>query len=107
MAKKLPQETPAFTGKAERLIAQSTPRKLARQSAPEGAPNIVLILLDDVGFGSFGTFGGPVPTPTLDRIANIGPLVDSSMNIEAVGAFLRNESVRWQSIAKEIGVLPE
>jgi tripartite-type tricarboxylate transporter receptor subunit TctC len=42
-----------------------------------------------------------------DRIANIGPLVDSSMNIEAVGAFLRNESVRWQSIAKEIGVLPE
>ena len=72
MANKLPQETPAFTGKAERLIAQSTPRKLARQSAPEGAPNIVLILLDDVGFGSFGTFGGPVPTPTLDRIANIG-----------------------------------
>jgi len=73
MAKKLPQKTPAFTGKAERLIAQSTPRKLARQSAPEGAPNIVLILLDDVGFGSFGTFGGPVPTPTLDRIANIAP----------------------------------
>ncbi len=71
MANKLPQETPAFTGKAERLIAQSTPRKLARQSAPEGAPNIVLILLDDVGFGSFGTFGGPVPTPTLDRIASL------------------------------------
>ena len=43
MANKLPQETPAFTGKAERLIAQSTPRKLARQSAPEGAPNIVLM----------------------------------------------------------------
>jgi tripartite-type tricarboxylate transporter receptor subunit TctC len=42
-----------------------------------------------------------------DRIANIGPLVDSSMNVEAVGAFLRSESVRWQSIAKEIGVLPE
>jgi tripartite-type tricarboxylate transporter receptor subunit TctC len=42
-----------------------------------------------------------------DRIATIGPLVDSSMNVEAVGAFLRSESVRWQSIAKEIGVLPE
>jgi len=42
-----------------------------------------------------------------DRIANIGPLVDSSMNVDAVGAFLRSESVRWQSIAKEIGVLPE
>ena len=72
MAQKLPLGTPKFAGKAERLIAQSTPSKLGRQSAPEGAPNIVLILLDDVGFGSFGTFGGPVPTPTLDRIANIG-----------------------------------
>jgi len=72
MAKKLPLATPRFAGKAERLITQSTPSKLGRNSAPEGAPNIVLILLDDVGFGSFGTFGGPVPTPTLDRIANIG-----------------------------------
>jgi tripartite-type tricarboxylate transporter receptor subunit TctC len=42
-----------------------------------------------------------------DRIATIGPLVDSSMNVDAVGAFLRSEAVRWQSIAKEIGVLPE
>ena len=72
MAKKLPLATPKFAGKAERLITQSTPSKLDRNSAPVGAPNIVLILLDDVGFGSFGTFGGPVPTPTLDRIANIG-----------------------------------
>jgi arylsulfatase len=72
MAKKLPLATPKFAGKAERLITHSTPSKLGRNSAPEGAPNIVLILLDDVGFGSFGTFGGPVPTPTLDRIASIG-----------------------------------
>ena len=72
MAKKLPLATPKFAGKAERLITHSTPSKLGRNSAPEGAPNIVLILLDDVGFGSFGTFGGPVPTPTLDRIAKIG-----------------------------------
>lgn len=72
MSKKLPKATPAFKGKAERLIDQSTPRKLTRDGAPQGAPNIVLILLDDVGFGSFGTFGGPVPTPTLDRIADLG-----------------------------------
>jgi hypothetical protein len=72
MTRRLPHATPAFTGTAERLITQSTPRKLERQLAPDGAPNIVLILLDDVGFGSFGTFGGPVPTPALDRIANIG-----------------------------------
>ena len=42
-----------------------------------------------------------------ERIASIGPLVDSSMNVEAVGAFLRSESARWQTITKEIGVLPE
>jgi arylsulfatase len=72
MVRKLPLATPKFAGKAERLITQSTPSKLGRNSAPVGAPNIVLVLLDDVGFGSFGTFGGPVPTPTLDRIANIG-----------------------------------
>jgi arylsulfatase A-like enzyme len=40
--------------------------------APQGAPNIVLILLDDVGFGASATFGGPVDTPTLDRLAKNG-----------------------------------
>ena len=39
---------------------------------PPGAPNIILILLDDVGFGTCSTFGGPVPTPTLDRVARQG-----------------------------------
>jgi tripartite-type tricarboxylate transporter receptor subunit TctC len=42
-----------------------------------------------------------------ERIATIGPIVDGSMGADAVGAFLRSESTRWQSIAKEIGVLPE
>jgi arylsulfatase A-like enzyme len=40
--------------------------------APKGAPNIVLILLDDVGFGASSTFGGPCQTPTLDRLAKNG-----------------------------------
>jgi arylsulfatase A-like enzyme len=39
---------------------------------PKGAPNIVLILLDDVGFGASSTFGGPVNTPTLERLAKNG-----------------------------------
>ena len=34
--------------------------------APAGAPNVVIILIDDLGFGATGTFGGPIPTPTLD-----------------------------------------
>ncbi len=40
--------------------------------APKGAPNIVLIILDDVGFGASSAFGGPVSTPTLDRLAKDG-----------------------------------
>ncbi len=40
--------------------------------APKGAPNVVLVLLDDVGFGASSTFGGPINTPTLDRLARNG-----------------------------------
>jgi len=40
--------------------------------APADAPNVVIILIDDVGFGAAGTFGGPVPMPTLDRLAGSG-----------------------------------
>ena len=39
---------------------------------PKGAPNILLIITDDSGFGVPGTFGGVIPTPTMDRIANNG-----------------------------------
>ncbi len=39
---------------------------------PAGAPNVVVVLLDDVGFGAASTFGGPVPTPALDRVAGAG-----------------------------------
>lgn len=41
-------------------------------SAPEGAPNVMLIMTDDVGYGASSTFGGPIPTPTLDRLAKSG-----------------------------------
>jgi arylsulfatase len=40
--------------------------------APTGAPNVVIILVDDLGFGATSTFGGPIPTPTLDRLAQNG-----------------------------------
>ena len=41
-------------------------------SAPKGAPNILIIMTDDVGYGASSTFGGPIPTPTLDRLADSG-----------------------------------
>lgn len=40
--------------------------------APQGAPNVVIILIDDLGFGATSTFGGPVPTPTFDKLAGSG-----------------------------------
>ena len=43
-----------------------------RKQAPKGAPNILVVLLDDVGFGATSTFGGPVPTPALDKLAGEG-----------------------------------
>ena len=42
-----------------------------------------------------------------DRIGVIGPIVDGSMGTAQVGQFLRDETVRWSEIVKEIGVLPE
>ena len=41
-------------------------------AAPKGAPNVLLILTDDVGFGASSTFGGPIPTPTYDKLAKSG-----------------------------------
>ena len=40
--------------------------------APENAPNVVIVLIDDIGFGGPSTFGGPIQTPTLDRLATEG-----------------------------------
>ncbi|SLN73895.1 Arylsulfatase [Pseudooceanicola marinus] len=40
--------------------------------APEGAPNVIVVLTDDVGFGATSTFGGPVPMPVFDRVAEQG-----------------------------------
>ena len=70
--KNLPRSTPNFEGKISKTIPQSTPRKLTNPQAPHDAPNILLIMLDDVGFGSFGNFGGPVATPGLDKVAQRG-----------------------------------
>jgi arylsulfatase len=40
--------------------------------APHGAPNILVVLTDDVGYGASSTFGGPIPTPTFDAVAKVG-----------------------------------
>jgi arylsulfatase len=68
----LPKADPAFKGKIGETYKNSTPDYPPPLKAPAGAPNVLLILLDDVGFGMCSTFGGPVPTPHLDKLANNG-----------------------------------
>ena len=68
----LPPPPQSFKGKINLNAAQSTPAWPARVVPPEGAPNILLIMTDDVGFAAPSTFGGVIPTPALDRIAANG-----------------------------------
>src|SRR5499426_278130 len=68
----LPRPDPVFQGKIEQTFKDSTPSYPQPVRAPSGAPNVAIILLDDVGFGMVGTFGGPVPTPNLDKLAANG-----------------------------------
>jgi hypothetical protein len=65
----LPKPDPAFKGKIGETYRDSTPDYPQPVTAPKGAPNVLLVLLDDVGFGMCSTFGGPVPTPHLDKLA--------------------------------------
>jgi arylsulfatase A-like enzyme len=61
-----------FAGEIGFSMAESVPSWPEMPEAPDGAPNIILILLDDVGFGAAGTFGGPVATPGMDELAQQG-----------------------------------
>ena len=69
---KLPIAQQKFQGKASLRIEDSRLDFPAEVKAPEGAPNIVLIMPDDVGFGASTAFGGPVPTVALNRVAEAG-----------------------------------
>jgi arylsulfatase A-like enzyme len=68
----LPQPPAPFQGEINLNALQSRPAWPARVVPPKGAPNIVVIMTDDVGFGAPSTFGGVIPTPTLDRVAANG-----------------------------------
>jgi len=68
----LPPPPQKFQGEINLNAAQSKSAWPARVVPPKGAPNILLIMTDDVGFAAPSTFGGVIPTPALDRIANAG-----------------------------------
>jgi arylsulfatase len=69
----LPRPDFRFPGEIGRTYIDSDPAQFPQPvQAPKGAPNILLILIDDAGFGQFSTFGGGIPSPTMDRLAAEG-----------------------------------
>ena len=72
ISKALPPPVPQFGGEIKQTAADSKPWWAPRIVPPKGAPNVLLIMLDDAGYGSESTFGGTIPTPALDRIAKAG-----------------------------------
>ena len=70
--KQLPPPPMPFGGVIKESAADSKPWWPPRVVPPKGAPNILLIMTDDQGYGISSTFGGVIPTPTMDRIAKAG-----------------------------------
>jgi hypothetical protein len=64
-------DTP-FGGRIDKTVAGSKPWWPPQPKAPDGAPNILVVLFDDVGFSDFGCYGSPIKTPTIDRLASEG-----------------------------------
>src|ERR1700751_3427140 len=70
--KQLPPPDPAFGGGIKEKATDSKAWWAPRVVPPKGAPNVLLIMTDDQGFGAPSTFGGVIPTPAMDRIAAQG-----------------------------------
>src|SRR5262245_6882080 len=68
----LPRAPQPFEGVAKRTLEGSVPSFIQPVKPPPGAPNVLLVLIDDAGFGNPSAFGGPVATPTLDKLAAEG-----------------------------------
>jgi arylsulfatase A-like enzyme len=68
----LPRPEQPFRGHIGRTVQDSVRDFPHEVTAPAGAPNILVILTDDVGFGATSPFGGPIPTATFDRLAKSG-----------------------------------
>jgi arylsulfatase A-like enzyme len=70
--KYLPPQPAPFGGVVNMQASQSKPYWPPQVVPPKGAPNVLLIMTDDQGYGVSGTFGGVVPTPVMDRVAQMG-----------------------------------
>ena len=70
--KQLPPPPAKFGGVIKQTAKDSKPYWPPTVVPPKGAPNVLLIMTDDQGYGVSGTFGGVIPTPSMDRIAKAG-----------------------------------
>src|ERR1700738_4109143 len=70
--KQLPPPPPKFGGVIKETAKDSKSWWPPRVVPPKGAPNVLLIMTDDQGYGVSGTFGGVIPTPAMDRVAAAG-----------------------------------
>ena len=70
--KQIPPPPPEFGGVINEKASDSKAWWAPRVVPPKGAPNVLLIMTDDQGFGAPSTFGGVIPTPAMDRIAKAG-----------------------------------
>jgi len=82
----LPLPVPRFRGRIGNTYVDSKADIISLPTAPAGAPNVLAILLDDVGFGQTSTFGGPVQTPTLQRLADEGLRI-SRVKVQRRGSY--------------------
>lgn len=73
----LPKQPAPFGGKIDSDLAKSVPSWPEEVKAPDGAPNVIVILIDDVGFSTSEALGGPVHTPAIDRLVHSGLLYNN------------------------------
>ena len=101
--KQLPPPDPKFGGVIKDAALQSKICWAPRIVPPKQAPNILLIMTDDSGFGVPSTFGGVIPTPTMDRLAKSG-LRYNNIHSTALCSPTRAASGETEGLASSMGV---
>ena len=93
----------SFKGKIGRTVADSQPFWPEMPMPRKGAPNVVVVLLDDTGFSHFGCYGSTIDTPNIDKLAAGGVKFAADFPDADRKAFMEAASVSWDELAKSAG----